>query len=363
MKSNSARRWLARIAFVALPLALLGCGEEAPEELPPVVRPVKTMVVGGEQKAELSFPGTTQGSERSVLSFRVAGPLIQLPVNEGDQVRRGALLARIDPVDFEIAVAEAKAAYQKAAADYDRYKRLYEREAVPLADVELGRAQRDVAKARLDQAEVNLGYTWLKAPYSGWVGRKYVENYESVQAKEPILTLQNLDTIEVVVNIPENIMAQMGAGPQVTTVARFDAAPGEEFPLTFKEATAEADAETQTYQVTLSMAQPESISVLPGMTAQVVARTSVSVEKAEGGSVGFAVPALAVFANEAGQAQVWVVDTAAMTVHLRQVQAGEPTGERDVWIVDGLQAGETIAVTAVQELVEGDEIRNLPVTY
>ena len=363
MKRNSARRLPTRIAVLALPLALLGCGEEPAPELPPVVRPVKTLVVGGEQKAELSFPGTTQASDRSILSFRVAGPLIELPVNEGDHVRRGALLARIDPVDFEITVAEARASYQKAAADYDRFKRLYEREAVPLADVELNRAMRDVAKARLEQAEVNLGYTRLTAPYSGWVGRKYVENYESVQAKEPILTVQNLDVIEIVVNVPESIMAQVGSQRDPDLAARFETAPGHEFPLTFKEATAEADPETQTYQVTLSMPQPEVISLLPGMTAEVILGATVSAEEATADGMGFAIPALAVFADAAGQAQVWVVDTSSMTVQVRSVEIGEPAGSKDVWAVSGLEAGETIAVTAVQELVEGDEIRNLPVTY
>jgi RND family efflux transporter MFP subunit len=363
MRWNGARSALTTMAAVTLSLALAACSEKPAPELAPVVRPVKTVVVGGEQKAELSFPGTVQASDRSVLSFRVAGPLIELPVNEGDRIERGRLLARIDPVDFEIAVAEAQAAYQKAAADYDRYKRLYEREAVPLADVELSRARRDVANAQLDQAKVNLSYTWMNAPYSGWVGRKYVENFESVVAREPILTLQNLEVIEVVVNAPESIMARVGGERNPEMVARFDTAPGHEFPLAFKEATAEADPETQTYQVTLSMPQPDVISVLPGMTAQVVVRTGLSAEEAAGGAVGFAIPALAVFADEAGEAQVWVLDTSSMTVHVRKVEIGEPTGSRDVWVLGGLEAGETIAVTAVQELVEGDEIRYLPETY
>jgi multidrug efflux pump subunit AcrA (membrane-fusion protein) len=146
-------------------------------------------------------------------------------------------------------------------------------------------------------------------------------------------------------------------------VARFDTAPGHEFPLAFKESAAEADPETQTYQVTLSMPQPDVISVLPGMTAQVVLRTGVSAETAVSGRVGVAIPALAIFADEAGEAQVWVVDTSSMTVHVRKVEVGEPTGSKDVWVLGGLEAGETIAVTAVQELVEGDEIRYLPETY
>ena len=363
MNRNRIQRLHAGLAFAALLLTLTACGEEAAPELPPVIRPVKTTVVGGAQTAELSFPGTTQASDRSVLSFRVRGPLIELPVNEGDPVDRGDLLARIDPVDFEIKVAEARAAYQKAVADYDRYNRLYEREAVPLADVELHRAMRDVAEAQLKQAEVNLSYTWLHAPYAGRVGRKFVENFESVLSRQEILTLQNLNLIEIVVNVPENIMAQVGSDRNPDIIARFATAPGHDFPLTFREATAEADVETQTYQVTLAMPQPEVISILPGMTAQVVMRISASAEEAAGGGVGFAIPALAVFADEKSQAQVWVVDTANMTVHQRAVEIGEPTGVKELWVLSGLEVGETIAVTAVQELVEGDEIRYLPVSY
>jgi RND family efflux transporter MFP subunit len=278
-------------------------------------------------------------------------------------VDKGDLLARIDPVDFEIKVTEARAAYQKAVADYDRYNRLYEREAVPLADVELHRAMRDVAEAQLRQAEVNLGYTWLYAPYGGSVGRKFVENFESVLAREQILTLQNLSLVEIVVNVPENIMAQVGGDRNPHVIARFATAAGRDFPLTFREATAEADVETQTYQVTLSMPQPDVISILPGMTAQVVLRLDMAAEDAVAEGVGFAIPALAVFADEQNRAQVWVVETSGMTVHRRQVEIGEPTGSREVWVLSGLEAGETIAVTAVQELVEGNEIRYLPESY
>jgi len=133
--------------------------------------------------------------------------------------------------------------------------------------------------------------------------------------------------------------------------------------LTLKEATAEADLETQTYQVTLAMPQPDVISILPGMTAQVVLRITASAEEATAEGVGFAIPALAVFADEQSRAHVWVVETSDMTVHRRQVEIGEPTGSKEVWVLSGLEAGETIAVTAVQELVEGNEIRYLPETY
>ncbi len=341
-------------ALVAVTLA--GCGEEVVVERKPVVRPVKTMVVGGGQEERRSLPGTVQASDRAELSFRVAGPLVELPMDEGDEVRRGQLLARIDPRDFEIAIAEARAAYEKGEADYTRYKNLYERNAVPLAELEFRRASRDVAAASLDQARANLGDTRLVAPFNGLVGRKYVENFEDVTAKESILTLHNIAVVEVVIDVPEYMMATFRGERRPRFTAGFDSAPGIEFDLSLKEATAEADIQTQTFQVTFSMPQPKEIRVLPGMTAEVNVYRGESDDEASP-AARLLVPAEAVFASASGDPRVWVVDTNALTVREREVEVGPVTGENSIQILGGLERGETIAVAAVHQLQEGSKIR------
>jgi len=145
---------------------------------------------------------------------------------------------------------------------------------------------------------------------------------------------------------------------EIRVVAEFDALPDHEFPLELKETAAEADAATRTYRVTFSMPQPEDIQVLSGMTARVKIQAT-NLDQAS----AFSVPAMAVFAGDGGESLVWVVDPQTMTVQRRAVRLGEVTATSDVWIESGLQEGETIAITAVQELVEGDEIRELPKTY
>jgi len=363
MSRNRLGTMVTAAALVLLPLATSGCTKEAPPEPEKMVRPVKTMVVGGTERGALVFPGQTQASDRSLLSFRVPGQLVEFPVNEGDHVRRGQLIARLDPTDYELAVQRARASFQKAQADYDRYKRLYEREAVPLAELEMRRAMRDVARAELEQAQAELGYTRLFAPYTGWVGQKLVENFETVKAGQAIVSLQNLEVIEIVLDIPEDLMARARRGQTIGAVARFEAAPGRTFPLTFKEATAQADPRTQTYQVTFTMKQPEGITILPGMTAEVSLQVSLAGEESRDGRSMIAVPVSAVFSDTAGTPQVWVVDTGTMTVHRRAVTLGEPTGQGEVWITGGLEPGETIVLTAVQQLEEGEQIRNLPESY
>ena len=107
----------------------------------------------------------------------------------------------------------------------------------------------------------NLSYTQLRAPFSGRIGRTFVENFEDVRAKEVILSLQNLSAIEIVINVPEQVLAlSREPGRQgMEAVATFSAAPDKEYPLSLKEVAAEADRRTQTFAATFTMPQPDEI--------------------------------------------------------------------------------------------------------
>lgn len=349
-------RWLSAAFLVAGLVISGGCGDRA-EEKAPVVRPVKSMVVGDVLSGSRSFPGKVEASERVDLSFRVSGPLIELPIERGQEVRRGHLLARIDPRDYRIALDEARAAFTKAEADYLRYQNLYEKDAVSVSELDLYRAQRDVAKARLDDAEANLDYTYLKAPFAGVIGNRYVENFEEVQVNQIICSVHDINFLDIVVDIPEHLIANVGriVDADLDIIARFEAAPGKEFPVRFKEVAAQADPATQTYELRVTMPQPDAISVLPGMTAEVVARGT---RTGDAEAREFTVPASAVFPDKEGAGQaVWVIDPDDMTVHRREVVLGAVTGSGSVEVMRGLRAGERIAVAGVSHLREGMEVR------
>ena len=97
---------------------LAGCGEKQ-EEAEPVVRPVKTVVVGEAFMGTRSFPGRIEASERVEMSFRVSGPLVELPIDRGQDVKKGQLLARIDPRDFETRIAGIESRIGEAQAQLD----------------------------------------------------------------------------------------------------------------------------------------------------------------------------------------------------------------------------------------------------
>jgi len=336
---------------------LNGCGRKKVAEESQIARPVKTMVIQGAADITRTYPGKVQGTQRVNLSFRVSGPLVDLPINEGDKVKKGQLLARIDPRDFNVAQEKARAEYEKADADFKRYLALYEDDAIPLADLDLYRAKRDVAKSELDKASDALNDTYLKAPFDGIIGEKFVENYEYVQDKQNILSMNDVSKVEIVVDMPEGVIASAKEGIEIKLEVSFDSAPGREFPVTIKEVSTQADPETQTYKVTVIMPQPEGVNILPGMTASLQTRISPEDLKKISGKQEITVPVTAVFPDETGKSFVWVVDPKDLTVHKREVKVGAITGTAGIQVLGGLSAGERIVVSGVNQVQEGTKVK------
>jgi RND family efflux transporter MFP subunit len=353
----------ASTTFIIFSLAfsISGCGKKKEEVVKKeVVRPVKIMTVSmaGAEEITREFPGRVRASQRVDLAFQVAGPLISLPIEEGQQVKKGQVLARIRPRDFETEIDKAKAKTLEAEQQYLRYKELYAKNQVSKADFDKYKSQYDISRAYQKEAEDALDDTFLRAPFAGVVARRYVDNFQDVQAKEPIVSLQDISQIEVLVNVPENIIVRVERKKGRNTAlahATFATAPGQQFPLSLKEYATEADPQTQTYQVTLLMDQPTGINVLPGMTATVVG--SRSTEESNQGDI--TIPAIAVFSDYDGDSSVWVFKTDTQTVHQRKVKTGELSGADSIKIVSGLEVGEQIAVTGVNSLQEGMKVKSL----
>ena len=355
--------------IAGLALLLASCGNKEEKTVAKdVVRPVKTMrIISAEEVSKQTYPGKVRAAKRVDLAFQVDGPLIELPIDEGQAVKKGDLVARINPKDFKTNVRnaegqleKAKAALDLAKSEYDRVVRIQEKDAgaVSASMVErrrqaVSKAEADMGslKATVDAAKDRLSYTYLRVPFSGVIAKRYVDNFEEVRAKQPIVSLQDLSDIEILVDLPELAVATVRKG-NVEVVAEFAAAPEKEYPLTLKEFSTEADLKTQTYQVVLTMPAPQDVRILPGMTA--------SVHQAgffEAGEDWFVIPAIAVFGDEAGEPNVWVVDQESMTVHRRKVSTGDLTGTDNIQIDDGLRTGDMIAVSGISQLQEGMKIR------
>lgn len=372
----------ATLSPVFLLLLLFSCSGNGEKEVETeVARPVKMITVesdiGGIQR---KFPGMVRAAKRADLAFQVGGTLKHFPVEEGQEVKEGRIIAQLDQRDFEnnlrnaqAQLAKAQAALGSAQSEYDRILRIQEQDPGAASEsmvvkrresVELSRAEVRSAQAAVDAAQDKLGYTTLRAPFSGVVSRKHIDNFQEVQAKQAIVSLDDLSSLEILVDLPEIVVASVRAsdrktGSDIPGHAEFAAAPGKAYPLKVKEFATRADPKTQTYQVVLQMERPEDVLILPGMTASVVFEGPPGYKR-DGFHV---IPAIAVFADEQGTANVWIVEKEKMTVQRRRVTTGALTGESSIQITGGLEPGEMIAVSGVSRLREGMKVEPFDGTF
>lgn len=348
---------------------LSACGGRQEEAPPPVVRPVKIFTVEGVGGAAVrNFPGAIQASQRAEVSFRVAGSLQEILVKEGDNVEQGQVLARLDPTDFNIVLKDRQALFDNADSNFKRAKELIVDGNISKLDYDRMEANFRTSQAALTAAKQDLEYTELRAPFTGRIGRRVVDNFEEVMAKQTIFHVQNVDQLDVTVDLSENLVRSIHgaeretdvrsgtAGTSIIASASFEG-KAEAFPLKIKEVATKADPQTQTFRLTFTMDQPADFNVLPGMTANVVVDMSNVTDEDEAKWV----PLTAVVADGELDARVWILDPETMTVAPRPVTIGRMSG-RNIEVSAGLQGGEEIVSVGAAYLAEGMEVSRMLLT-
>jgi len=326
------------------------------------VRPVKSIVIGDPgMGGERRFPGRIESARRVELAFRVAGTLKQLPVKEGNEVAVGAVIAKLDDADFKTAYDDRKAVYTRTSADYERAKELVKDGFISRVDYDKVEADFKSARAAMRQAELDLSYATLKAPFSGSIAKRYVQNFEEVQAKQPVIALRDLNLLDVKFNVPESLMIRLSEegvdeeAPDVPVYAIFDATPDTRYSLSYKEAATRADQATQTFEVTYTLPAPDELEVLPGMTTTV----NIDLTRYLDSSKIFTIPVASVVADPGLAPKVWVVNSETMTVSARVIEVGMMEGS-SIQVLSGLNGGERIVTAGAPFLVDGMKVRLLP---
>ena len=354
----------ALLVLVVCMAALTGCQRQEVER-EPVVRPVRIITIGDAGTGQtLVFSGAIRAGNTAELGFEVPGRIIELPVIEGQQVSQGDLIARLDPADFQSRLDQAEANYRQAQSTFERYKEIIERGAVSRQELDLRQRNYEVAQAELATARKALSDTRLIAPFAGEIGRRLVDNFVNVREKQGVVILQDLTTLEVLVTIPEQDWARARPGLSreertalITPMVSLTMIPNREFPARIKEIATVADPITRTFEVIAEMDNPDDVSILPGMTANV--RVTVPGDGAvTTDAAAYSIPANAVLADAEGNSTVWKVDPDTMTVSRAVIQLGDVSGNQ-VRVLAGLNPGDRIATSGVHKLREGMQVSEL----
>jgi len=344
---------MKRILLALTLLGLISCEQNTTIETASAGRPVQLLTVAKTQiHPPVHFVGEVAPARTVDLGFEVDGTLAALPIPEGDIVKAGQLVAQLDPRRFELALKGAMADHTLAEKTRSRIATLREAETVSAAELDEAIARETQAQLAVAAAETDLEDTMLNAPFDSRVIARLKENHATVGRLEPVIRLAPLNEIEVVIGVPEQLMAQFNPAQISEATVRFSADPDQLFSARWLDYEAQVNRDTQTFGVRFSLTQTPPWPVLPGMTATVL------ITLAQHGSTLPHIPMSALQADVDGTFFVWVVNNETSRVFKRPVEVGVPD-KNLVGVYAGLAPGERIVVAGGAWLSEDMLVRAL----
>jgi RND family efflux transporter MFP subunit len=361
MKQFTKKHLMSVLAISAMTAVMAGCSSEngqdaeqaAKVQTQQTIEAAVMTVQLGSVPLKAVVPGAVVSDQKAQISSRLIGYIKDLNVKVGQEVKRGDLLFSIDSTDIKSQINQANSAYQQAVAaledaklDYDRFNKLFKEDSVSKQQLDKIKLQYSVAqenlsaaKSGLDQAKSQLNYANVRAPFDGIIVEKMAEAGALASPGQPIVVIENLQSVSVQTEVAEDLFAVLRAGDEATVVIDSQPAPLKGTIYTLVSA---ANPKTRTHTVKLSL--PAISNVNSGTFAR------VSFKRGERQTV--LVPQSAVI-TRAGIEGVFVLrDNKA---YFTMVRTGMKM-DGMIEIQAGLDLGEHIVVDNNQSLLNGDAV-------
>ena len=340
---------LRRTPFFILILGSLGvfsCNSSAKDQLGETTKYVKIEEVGGGQhRNRLIFNGRIKEKSLIALSFRVGGPLVSLGFKEGDQVKAGETIAAIDDRDYLLNVQSTKVQYQQLEGEHRRYKELHLKKKVPANSFEKVESSYLMSQTAYENAKNQLDDTKLKSPINGYIHEKFVENFQTVAAGEPIVSVIDLALLEVLVNVSESQLLKIkDASKSYVSIKNAGVL---EVPIKLS-SVGEKAKNDGLFEVRFVLRNSNDLRVYPGMSAEVTVYSSNENNMASVSS--------GAILHENGRDYVWVYDPAAKIINKREVTIKRIVQGGRVELSSGLAPGEVIVSAGVYYLFEKQSV-------
>lgn len=351
-------RWF-QITSSAILIATLSACSRPELDTSEVIRPVRVMEIqSASANIEESYPAQVEARFNSALSFQVGGQLIKRDVDVGQPVKKGQVLAQLDPKDLKLALRSAQAQlnaaeteYKQTQTDLARAQELKDKGFVSQAQLDRQQLAFDAAQSRLAQAKANYRvqanqnrYGSLLAPNDGVITALYAEVGQVMAPGQPVLQWADQTAVQVKLAVPETRVSffQEGMMARVKLWSQSDFLPAK-----VREVSPVADPITRTYQILLDL-DADQQDVRFGMSATVFFDKQVSHQRPR-------VPVSAVVADGLGPF-VWVFNEDQGTVSKRRIAAKEVVKE-GVLIDKGLSDGDLVVTAGTHVLNEGQKVK------
>jgi membrane fusion protein (multidrug efflux system) len=295
----------------------------------------------------------------SNVSFLASGKVIQVLPREGDYVRKGQLLASIDPTDYQLALTAAtkqadmaQIASERAGDEHRRMKMLYDSKSLAPNDYEKYKSVYESARKQYEQATASekisrkhLTDAELHSPVNGFISKRSIEPGEMASPGRPVFEIVNLDTVEISVGVPETDVHSVRDGQKAAIT--LPALPGESFEGVVRLVNVSADPGTRTFMTRISIPNPKHTLQI-GMVAEARIRGDKVVKM-------LTAPIEAIVRDPQGATMVYVYYPEQKRVYAKRVEIGTPHG-RDLEIRSGLTSDEWIVLVGQPQLRDGSVV-------
>ncbi|MGL5682790.1 MAG: efflux RND transporter periplasmic adaptor subunit [Marinifilaceae bacterium] len=333
--------------LVIILFTVIGCKGKQNNQEATIARPVQVMYAQTMGTVNKTYVGSVQATQFSELAFKVSGQLITLNVDAGQTVKKGQLIASIDPYDFNLKVNTAQAQYIAAKQIYERTQNLYNANAVAKQNLESAQADYIQATSALNFAKNTLSNTKLLAPFDGFIENKYVENHEVIQVGQKIVKLVNPESVEIRFILPESSIMIMDL-PK-TIYVEFETIKGKLFLADIKENIYASDGSgiPVTLKVTDAEFNKYRKDVFTGFSCKVYIKIDNNI------SDSFIVPTSSIITQD-GKQYIWIVDKSTLKVHKQEVNA-KIYATHSV-VQSGLHSNDIIVTAGGQELKDNQVV-------
>lgn len=341
---------ISRYLFLAVGIGMCLSACRSSEEEQQTTMMVKAETVKSyRNELRTTYPGRIRAAADVDLSFRVSGPLVHMPAEVGRYVRKGDLIAEIDPRDYELQFKATEAQYNQVKAEAERVIELYNRKSVAVNDYDKAVSGLQQISSKYTAHANALRDTRLLAPFDGYIQHKYFDANETVAAGMPVISMINTEYFEIEIDIPSSDYIHQDLFRKFSCVA--DVFPDHVFPLELIDIAKKANL-NQLYRVRLRLKPDPRLPLAAGMSVNVMIDYEVGdVELTQ-------VPLNAVF-EEKGVAMVWVYLPAEQKVTKREVAVRQILKNGQVVLDRGVECGEWVVSAGVHKLKEGMQVKLL----
>lgn len=298
---------------------------------------------------EFTFPAVVSAVKTVDLSFEISGRLTQTNLVTGSDISKGTLLATIDQAPFIRGVDESKTRFEQAKRELKRIEQMFTQNLVAQSALDAAKTAYELALIKLKNAEQDLSYTQLFAPFDGKVSQRLVENNSFVNAATPIARLQDLSKIYFNINVPERLLtANIGRG---ILTARASLATNQKqwYDVNYVERSTQPDPISQTYEIVFAMDPIDQLPLTPGARAIVRVQLQGTVH-----SKGVVVPINALVGDANNGFAVWIYNQKG-TVEKRQVMVLNVVANSA--IVEGnIDIGQQVIAAGANQMHEGIKV-------